>query len=190
MLRKGYIVAIVSLTLVLIYTIIVGTYASFFKASASDSATINNLPNPRSAGLLYMQNNNLATNITKTNTPTIVAGPTTLSNINDFDMPANNRLRYTGTLTKTFKVSASISHLPNVSTNLCLASFMFYKNTTLITGTNSKAIIGNDGDVPQNSGVECLTSLATNDYITVMFQNYTEVKDHKVTDMQLVATEI
>lgn len=115
-------------------------------------------------GCIAMQAN--GTGFTANATWTKVAGTTTLTSGNEFTMPSNNRLTYTGTTQASIKaiVSATVSW----SYNSLLANdiyFAIYKNGTTLSyylPYTSRALGGY-----QISAIECEVDFATNDYVEV-----------------------
>jgi hypothetical protein len=115
-------------------------------------------------GSIAMQAN--GTGFTANATWTKVAGTTTLTSGNEFTMPSNNRLTYTGTTQASIKaiVSATVSW----SYNSLLANdiyFAIYKNGTTVSyylPYTSRALGGY-----QISAIECEVDFATNDYVEV-----------------------
>ena len=115
-------------------------------------------------GSIAMQAN--GTGFTANATWTKVAGTTTLISGNEFTMPSNNRLTYTGTTQASIKaiVSATVSW----SYNSLLANdiyFAIYKNGTTVSyylPYTSRALGGY-----QISAIECEVDFATNDYVEV-----------------------
>lgn len=151
-----------------------------------------NIIAPRSAGWIYMENNSTTTDVTSTSTIVKAAGTTTLSNVNDFDddSSTSNRLRYTGTLTKTFKVDCTLSQIEDEDSARDLIYIVLCKNGTAITGTIVHSTCDNDGDTPLTMGTGCLVSLATNDYVELWLRNTGAVRDVTIIDLQIVANEI
>lgn len=103
-----------------------------------------------------------------------------------FDNPSGHRLRYTGTATKTFAVSAEYmttggSTLPSV------IMFQLRKNGSALTKSE------NNVRVPTSTGehgaCQVLVSLATNDYIELYVRNFTAISNVTVTYLNLRATE-
>ena len=165
--------------------------AKFFIASKFGAVGSNtNQIVPRSAGWLYTQSNATVTDITAINTPTVLACTTTLVNTNDFAMPNDLQLQYTGSQTKSFRVMATFSHEQDESSTRELVTFMLYKDTNVITGSRVQVTSDDNGDVPQAVTLQCITTLATNEYITIRMENNEEITDHLVIDLQLTASEL
>ena len=100
-------------------------------------------------------------------TPAKAAGTTTaFSGGNGFTHVASNRIRYDGTTTRVFHVTASFSAA--TTTGADTAKFHIYENGSLVTGaTVTREVANNDiGAVC----VQAQVSLATNDYVEVWLE--------------------
>lgn len=95
-------------------------------------------------------------------TPAKAAGTTSSMGLNGFSH-TDNRLTYTGTATRVFHITVSISaqHSGSGSTTF---SLWLYKNAAAITGTEITRYISGTGDTGAGS-TQALVSLATNDYV-------------------------
>ncbi|MCC7147140.1 MAG: hypothetical protein IT443_11900 [Phycisphaeraceae bacterium] len=95
---------------------------------------------------------------------TKISGTTTLGEASDFDMPASNRLRYTGAATRKFVVSIAFSFNDDGSG---LPLFRIAKNGT--TAAKSEAGVpaswGFGGETAWAGCLQCIVELATNDYV-------------------------
>lgn len=120
----------------------------------------------RPRGYLSMSGNVTAT-VTVAATWVKIAGTTILSGTSNlFDMPVNNRLRYTGTptlLNGTINVSLTFTYSSSVATRI---GFSIFKNGVLLADT-PKYITNNNTNFSMNIGVNAATSFATNDYIEI-----------------------
>ncbi len=120
--------------------------------------------------------------IATVSTPVKVLGTTLVSAaIRDMDMPANNRLRYTGAPTRFFNIHVAMSMVSAASNKV----FGFYiaKNGTVDTAsliTRKQGTSSDVGAVP----LEFHAELAINDYIEVYVENQTD--NTNVTVQQLV----
>ena len=109
----------------------------------------------------------VSTNLTNTanGTPTKLGGGSTTANLLEgFTHTSSNRLTYTGTETKTFKIAAvvSVTH----STNNTNITFYIAKNGTIITASKVLRKVGTGGDVGATP-LLWIENLATNDYIEI-----------------------
>lgn len=87
-----------------------------------------------------------------------------LGEASDFDMPANNRLRYTGSVTRKFLVVAAFSFNDDGGG---LPLFRFAKNGTDIAKSEVgiPASWGFGGETAWAGAIQCFVELATNDYV-------------------------
>jgi len=152
---------------------------------ATDGTVIETQP---SMGAIYVSTS-ATTTISTANTPTKAAGTTTSGTLVHFDTDGgtNNRLRYTGTATKTFVVTANVSMTSSsglgVDVTLSLA-----KNGTnegqstieegTVTSANSKTI-----------STSWIVSLATNDYVEIFISNTSDTTNLTLERATLVVSE-
>ncbi len=108
---------------------------------------------------------------------TVVSGA-----VRDVDMPANNRLRYTGAPTRFHKVTAALSVISAASSKV----FGFYiaKNGTVDTASLIRRKQGTSSDVGALA-LEFHVQLALNDYIEVFIEGQTDTTNMTVTQMVL-----
>lgn len=117
------------------------------------------------------------------------AGTTTSGNLDDFSMPANNRLRYDGTATKNFlvQVSASLYDADAYGGNtFCIK---IAKNGTVIDAT----FVPNYMDQSTQSyaiSATAIISMDKDDYLELFIANETSDEDVDLTSMVFVAVEI
>lgn len=119
-------------------------------------------------------------------TYTKIAGTTTIGDATGFDMPANNRLRYTGTITRKFKIEA---FLTLTITNNDTLYFRIVKNgTTEIAKSEQRQYItaGNTRPVPLAAIVE----LAQNDYIEIFAARAGAAANATAQKMIVIATPV
>lgn len=144
---------------------------------------------------VYMNANGTATVISTGNTYTKMSGTTTSGMLQDFDMPANNRLRYTGATTKNFHIGCTIS-ISSAGANDVVAA-VIYKNGAVngsneyTSGTQLNAGIIrlkllNGADV-SSTAIHVMSEMATNDYIELAIKNETDADDLTVSDFNLFA---
>jgi hypothetical protein len=126
-----------------------------------------------------------ATTISDTTSYFDVAGTTTLvGGGSNFDMPANGRLRYTGSATKTFAVQVSAS-MTSASNNQVLYLVLGVNGTEdTNTVVQRKTSTGADVGAASISG---LISLAQNDYVTLMIRNSTTASNATIEAMNMLA---
>jgi len=121
-------------------------------------------------GELYMTGNATLTDVQVTGTLLKVAGTTTLNGLSSqFDMPANNRLRYTGAKTKVFHVAADLTYKTSGGTNQTL-TFQMYKNGVALTGALLKNTMASSS-ITGTGALHVFVSMAQNDYLEVWATN-------------------
>jgi hypothetical protein len=122
-----------------------------------------------SAGVIVSGVTTIATNptgsalttLTTANTWYKLAGTTSLGNTNgDFDMPANNQVRYIGSITKTFLISTNF--ICSFSSSATPYAFMIYKNGNQLVKTYTEQQIQTGGS---NININFMESLAQNDFL-------------------------
>jgi hypothetical protein len=93
-----------------------------------------------------------------------LAGATTSTSLSDFTMTADNRLRYDGAATISFKFVATVA-LRGTANNLS-ASIRLAKNSTTIAGTTQTVNLANSTRA-ESLTTTGIVSLATNDFVEV-----------------------
>lgn len=150
-------------------------------------------PNP-AMGEVYMTANTVATPITTADTYTKVSGVAfTLGTSQNFDMPVNGRLRYTGTKTAYFHLGCTLS-MSGAGAN-DVFSGVLYKNGTV--NTNLEYTAGTElsaGTITRKMGaasdagstaIHVMTQLSTNDYIELAIKNETDTDDITIEHVNL-----
>lgn len=123
-----------------------------------------------------------STTIATINTPVKASGTTSSVNLYRVTFPANNRLMYSGTKTRYFKASCSLTAFA-ISNNQVF-SFYIAKNGTIMPESKQTFKLTNNTD--QNSlTISCTVSLATNDYIEVWVANNTSSSDVTIPTLNL-----
>jgi len=131
-------------------------------------------------GTIYISTKVL-TPIPVANTPVKGLGTTTTANLFRFDTDgASNRLRYVGTKTKIFNISASLS-LTSTTNNQVL-SIYFAKNGTVLNSTRIQRKIGTGADVGAVS-ISGTVELATGDYIELWLANDLASRDATIENL-------
>jgi len=118
------------------------------------------------------------TSIVSANTPVKAAGTTALSDNTMaylFDMPANNRLRYTGT--PDVHAHIAISTSMTASANQKIVELSVYKNgTTKLAHSVVRRFVSTGSDIGSTAlHADCM--LSTNDYIELWVANGTDDTD-------------
>jgi len=127
-----------------------------------------------------------ATTISVVNTPVKVAGTTTLDENFRFDddTGTDNRLRYIGTKTRKFNVSANISALS--ASNNIVFSWYIAKNGVTNSNHRTQNKQGTSADIGAVT-VSGIVELATNDYIEVYVENNDDTTNVTAEYMTLTA---
>jgi hypothetical protein len=129
---------------------------------------------PNEMGEVYMEGNATATTIAVGSTFYKVAGTTTLGHAHEFDMPANNRLRYTGAFTRAAHIGCTLSVSSGTANQVIQCKI--YKNGSAITGSLIETKLGSGGDVT-STAIHVMAEMATNDYIELYVANITAAND-------------
>lgn len=134
----------------------------------------------------YMQGNATTTTISVSGTYYKVSGTTTANSINQKFTHTNNRLTYTGSLTRNFKVTASISASSGNNQDL---KFRLAKNGTTDITSQVSQDTSSSGRV-DNITCQWLGSLVTNDYIEIFTTNNTSTTSVLVEDLNVLIEEV
>ena len=145
-------------------------------------------PAERSFAEIAILNNALATTIAAVDQWIPVAG----SAINgprsaDFT-PIGPAIAYTGSATKTFRVSANVSWECENKQDLC--GLGIQKNANIIASSEQNANVDDNNTYPRNCSSSCIVSLSASDLITVAVRNRNDVDNILVSWMNLTITEI
>ena len=104
-------------------------------------------------------------------TPAKASGTTTSQALTAFTMPSNNRLTYTGTVTRHFHVGVNAG-VTKAGGGATVGTMSIAKNGTVETGSKVTVTIQNTSDKQHMSTIWAL-DLATNDYIEVFLESDT-----------------
>lgn len=134
------------------------------------------------SGNLYVTSST-ATNILAANTPIKVAGTTSGLNLFRTSSPIDNRLVYTGTKTRYFSYTGSIS----VTAAQNNRRFVFYiaKNGSILPESEQSRKIANGADRGSIS-ISGIVQLAPNDYVEVWVENINDNTDITIQSMNLL----
>lgn len=133
-------------------------------------------------GTIYISSKTI-TSIPAANTPVKALGTTTAANVFRFDTNGvSNRLRYVGTKTRIFNISASLS-LTSTTNNQVL-SIYFAKNGTVLNSTRIQRKIGTGADIGAAS-ISGTVELATGDYIELWLANNLASRDATIENLNL-----
>lgn len=158
-------------------TKVTGTFSKKWEVEA---AGLNTEKDAVATGTLYISTPS-NTNILSSNTPIKVAGTTTATELVRFTSPANNRLMYDGTKTRTFIVTASMS--ASGTSGTYIYSFYIYKNGVQIPASRQRTkVYSSSGDIQVVSLVSTV-SLAPGDYVEVWTEDNESSVDINVQNM-------
>lgn len=161
-----------------------GTYLSGLDSDSNYSLFINckGIENTREVSLYYMNGNATATTISAKSTPVKVAGTTTSDSVTSKFTNTDNKATYTGTLTRFFRVSATLS--VSSGNNNQVGAYIA-KNGTVINSSEVYGTTNGNGRF-ENITVQTIVSLSTNDYIEIFVENATATNNITVTDMNVI----
>lgn len=166
-----------------------GTRAAGVQHDDNKSLWINckGVENSASTGLMTMQGNATATTITTQGVAVKAAGTTTFqSSVSQRFSHTDNRLTYTGAITRRFKVSIVASML--ASNNTQLGSYIA-KNGSLVSF--SEIYTTADGNNrSENTAIQAIVELAQNDYIEFWIENDSGTNAVTVEDLTAIVQQI
>lgn len=131
----------------------------------------------------FMLNNATVTNVITVATPLKIAGTTTANSINQKFTHTNNRATYVGAITRSFKVTTTIS-VTSTSANDQIG-FYVAQNGAVITDSEMY-VTTNSTSRAESVTVHTIVSLATNDYIEMWTENNTDASDVTITYMNVI----
>ena len=162
-----------------------GTYITgvAFNDNKALFSNVNGVENSASVGLMTMQGNATATTITTQGVAVKAAGSTTFqSSVSQKFSHSDNRLTYTGSITRRFRVSVVASIL--ASNNTQLGSYIA-KNGSIISF--SEIYTTADGNNrSENTAIQVITDLEENDYIEFFIENDTSTANVTVEDLSVI----
>jgi hypothetical protein len=139
------------------------------------------ITNTASIGLMFFSNNATQNPITTQSVFEKILGTTTASVTNQKFSHTNNRLTYTGGITKEFVITAAVS-ANSVTTNTANITVRIAKNGTTIADSESQATTSSAGR-NENFFCQTIVSLAPNDFVELFIANNTS-------NLNLLATEL
>lgn len=153
----------------------------------TDVPTDSAVPMTVSFAEMYMNNNSTDTVIATSSTMTKIAGTTTKGEASTDFTHADNKLTYTGTKTKKFKVTITTTTKRATGTGDKLGRFTIFKNDV----EETKTLIGNKsiGALIETT-FQGVIEMVTNDYIEMFVENVTDAEDFTVKNMMVIAVEI
>lgn len=140
------------------------------------------IENTREVSQYYMNGNATTTTITTAGVAVKVAGATTSASMTAKFTNTNNRATYTGSVTRTFKVFATMSL--SSGNNQKIGCYIA-KNGTIIPESETYSDTTGNGDL-FNAGIQALVQLATDDYIEIFVENDTATTNILVTDLNVI----
>ncbi len=144
------------------------------------------IENTGSVGYYTMNGNAVASDIITQGVAVKVAGTTTNQAVTQKFTHSDNRLTYTGALTRFFKVTAILSFTGG--NNDKIGSYIA-KNGATVANSEMYATANASGRV-ENAVVQALIQLGTNDYIEVWIENDTDTDDVTVTDLSVICVVV
>lgn len=140
------------------------------------------IENTREVSQYYMNGNATTTTITTAGVAVKVAGATTSGSVTAKFTNTDNRATYTGSVTRTFKVFATMSL--SSGNNQKIGCYIA-KNGTIISESETYSDTTGNGDL-FNTGIQTLVQLATNDYIEIFVENAIATRNILVTDLNVI----
>ena len=140
------------------------------------------IANSAVVGYYTMTENATATVIESTEVAVKVAGTTTGQAVTQRFTHTNNRLTYTGALTRTVRVSVILGFTTGANDRV---GVYIAKGGTVISFSESYATANAAGRVESVSG-QTIVSLATNDYIEIFVQNESGIRNITVTELSVI----
>ena len=161
-----------------------GTYQNGVSVldNKTDFIKCKGIQNSAEVSQYYMNNNLTTTVIAVVDTAVKVLGTTTSSSISQKFTNTNNRATYVGSLTKIFKVSATLSI---ESGNNNQVGVYISKNGTLINESEVYGTTSGSGR-GENIKVHTLVELSTNDYIEIWVENATAANNILITSLNTI----
>jgi hypothetical protein len=142
------------------------------------------ITNTASIGLMSFTNNATENGIATQGVFEKIEGTTTPSSVNQKFSHTNNRLTYTGGLTKEFVITASVS-ANSVVTNAANITVRIAKNGTTLADSESQATTSQSGR-NENFFSQTIVSLAPNDFIEMFIANNTNANNLLATELNLI----
>ena len=140
------------------------------------------IANSAVVGYYTMTDNATATVIESTEVPVKVAGTTTSQAVTQRFSHSNNRLTYTGALTRVARVSVILGFTTGANDRV---GIYIARNNSVISFSESYATANAAGRV-ETVSAQTLVSLGTNDYIEVFVQNESDTDDITVTELSVI----
>jgi uncharacterized protein affecting Mg2+/Co2+ transport len=133
------------------------------------------------AGSFYLTSSAVTT-IATVNTPVKMAGTTAGVGLFRTTSDIDNRVTYTGTKTKSFRVAADLSFTADA--NGKVFNFYIFKNGVMIPSSLQKTKLGNSTDA-RSVGLSSIVELAPGDYVEIWIENTTDASDATLESINL-----
>jgi len=161
-----------------------GTYLSGVMVNDNKTLFVNckGIENTAEISQYYMNGNATTTTISSIGVAVKVAGTTTSSSITQKFTNTDNRATYIGSLTRFFKVTASLSV---ESGNNNQIGVYIAKNGTLISESEVLGTTSGTGR-GENIVAQTLVQLSENDYIEIFIENESSTNNITVTDLNVI----
>jgi hypothetical protein len=140
------------------------------------------VPNSASIGYYTMNGNAVASDVITQGVAVKVAGTTTAQGITQRFTHTNNRLTYSGALTRNFRVSGVLSFTSGANDKI---GVYVAKNGTPIANSEIYSTANTAGR-SENVTAQALVELATNDYVEIWVENDTDTDDITVSDLSVI----
>lgn len=146
----------------------------------------------KAVGQIFMVDNSTPTVVGNTTRFFKIAGDTTDNNTlnNDFSTPVFNRLTYTGTTTKTFKVDATCAVSCDHGSHIIETGFYNSSLAAVDPDTVGRVMIHAGANKPTQVCCSAVFSLATDDYIEVHLRGVESAESYVVSNLNLIITEL
>jgi hypothetical protein len=165
-----------------------GTYTSGVQYTDNKAGFVNNrgIKNSSEVGFMTMQGNAVETVIATPGVAVKAAGTTTLEPISQKFAHDNNRLTYTGAITRDFRVLVKTTCTAGANNELGL---YLSKNNALLTNSEQYITAGTGGRA-ENGTVQTIVELATNDFLEFWVENDGAIANITVTELSVIAEAI
>jgi hypothetical protein len=140
--------------------------------------------NSAEIGQAYYTNNTTQNTIATTGVFEKIVGTTTASPVNQKFTHTDNRLTYTGGITRSFRVTASCS-AQAITTNATIILVRAAKNGTTIAESESQATTSATGR-NENFYSQAIVELTTNDFLELFIANATNANNLLVTELNMI----
>ena len=161
-----------------------GTYLTGIDFQDNEALFVNNvgITNSKEIAQYYMNGNATVTTVSSSGVAYKVAGTTINGALTSKFTHTNNRATYTGSITRPFYVTATLSV---ESGNNNVIGIYISKNGTILTDSEVY-ITTNAGGRAEAATVQTLTTLEDTDYIEIFVENDTSTTNITVTDLNVI----